>query len=49
MLKKGEEFSLNDARFRIFAKDFEDMDLTQKINVTFNNVETSTVGDYSYI
>lgn len=40
------EFDVNDSRFRIFAKDFEDGDVTHKIKCTFNNVQPSIVGDY---
>lgn len=45
IIQKGDKFSLTDTRFRIFAKDFEDGDLTQKITVT-SNVDTSQVGNY---
>ncbi len=39
------EFDVNDTRFRVFAQDFEDGDLTKSITYT-GNVDTSTIGDY---
>lgn len=41
-----DEFNIKDSRFRIFAKDFEDGDLTFKIICEFNNVEATKPGDY---
>lgn len=41
-----EQFDIKDSRFRIFAKDFEDGDLTYKINCTFNNVVSNVAGKY---
>lgn len=40
-------FDVKDSRFRIFAKDFEDGDLTKDIECTYNDVDISTVGNYS--
>lgn len=47
-LKKGmlNEFKPNDARFRVFAKDFEDGDLTEKITYT-GEVNTLEEGIYT--
>ena len=45
VLKKGDTFSTKDARYRIFARDFEDFDLTQSIEVK-HNVDTKVAGDY---
>ena len=39
------EFNILDSRFRIFATDFEDGDLTQKITHT-DNVKIDEVGNY---
>ncbi len=41
-----DEFNIKDSRFRIFAKDFEDGDLTFKVICEFNNVEATKPGDY---
>lgn len=41
------EFNVKDSRFRIFAKDFEDGDLTNAVECVFNNVDTKTAGYYS--
>lgn len=49
-IKKGSitEFDAKDARFRVFAKDFEDGDLTQKITVQGQAaVDITQVGTYS--
>ena len=40
------EFDRFDPRFRIFAKDFEDGDLTDKIVCTYNNVVSNVPGNY---
>lgn len=40
-------FDIYDSRFRIFAKDFEDGDLTNKIICLKNNVDVSKIGDYN--
>lgn len=45
VLKKGDVFSLKDTRYRIFARDFEDFDLTQNIQAK-HNVNTNDVGQY---
>lgn len=45
VIKKGDSFSLNDSRYRIFARDFEDFDLTQSIQAE-HNVNTEITGDY---
>ncbi len=45
VLKKDEPFSLNDSRYRIFARDFEDFDLTQNIQSN-HNVNTGITGEY---
>ena len=49
-LEKGsiEFFNIKDSRFRIFAKDFEDGDLTQKITYE-ENVNLNEVGNYQII
>lgn len=39
-------FSEKDSRFRIFAKDFEDGDVTPKIVCNFNNVQSTIPGNY---
>lgn len=46
-IKKGmiEKFDVKDARFRVYAKDFEDGDITDKINYT-GTVDPSQVGEY---
>lgn len=41
-----ENFDIKDSRFRIFAKDFEDGDLTSKIACVSNDVDAKTPGDY---
>lgn len=45
VLKKGDVFSLKDTRYRIFARYFEDFDLTQNIQAKYN-VNTNDVGQY---
>ena len=40
-----EKFDINDARFRVFAKDFEDGDLTDKIT-HYGNVDSKKPGTY---
>ncbi len=37
----------HDARFRVFAKDMESGDLTQKIEIINNNINTNKQGEYS--
>lgn len=39
-------FDIKDSRFRIFAKDYEDGDLTHLIECVYNNVNPKTVGEY---
>lgn len=39
-------FSEKDSRFRIFARDFEDGDVTPKIVCKFNNVQSTVPGSY---
>ena len=48
-IKKGilDSFDVKDARFRVFAKDFEDGDLTDKIKYS-GTVDTNTVGEYNF-
>jgi hypothetical protein len=46
VMQKGTVFDLSLAYLRIFAKDFEDGDLTPNIEVVSNNVDTSKVGNY---
>ena len=41
-----ENFSVKDSRFRIFAKDFEDGDVSPNIECYFNNVQSSVSGNY---
>lgn len=41
-----DNFSEKDSRFRIFAKDFEDGDVSPKIVCTFNNVQSGVAGNY---
>ncbi|MDK2802719.1 MAG: DUF5011 domain-containing protein, partial [Oscillospiraceae bacterium] len=45
VLKKGSLFSLKDARYRIFARDFEDFNISDKI-VSTDNIDVDTVGEY---
>ena len=45
IIHQGDDFSLDDVRFRLFAKDFEDGDLTSKIEAT-SNVDTNKPGEY---
>lgn len=49
-LKKGiiDEFNVLDTRFRIFARDFEDGDLSQKIKHS-GEVKIDEVGEYEII
>ena len=42
-----ETFDIKDSRFRIFAKDFEDGDLSHKIEHVSNDVDAKTPGNYS--
>lgn len=42
-----DKFDPLDARFRIFAKDFEDGDLTPSIECVFNNVIPNVEGEYA--
>lgn len=49
IIKLGENFSLDNTKFRIFARDFEDGDLSNKINVIFNDVNASEIGNYKII
>lgn len=49
VLQKGTIFDLNDARYRIFARDFEDGDQTNDIIVVSNNVDTDVVGEYEVV
>ena len=41
-----ENFSIKDSRFRIYARDFEDGDLSSKIECVSNNVNATVVGNY---
>lgn len=41
-----DNFDINDSRFRIFAKDFEDGDVSYKIECLSNNVVANVAGDY---
>ncbi len=45
IIHKGDSFSLTDPRFRIYAKDFEDGDLTNKVAIT-SNVNPNLAGKY---
>ena len=42
-----ESFSIKDSRFRVFAKDYEDGDLTSYIQCTYNDVNPTIPGDYT--
>ena len=42
----GESFDIKDARFRVFARDFEDGELTRSLQIKSNNVDTSVAGNY---
>lgn len=44
-----ESFSIKDSRFRVFAKDYEDGDLTPYIQCTYNDVNPTIPGDYKLI
>lgn len=48
-LKVGEDFNVNDSRYRVFAIDFEDGDLTNKIEIKSNNVDIQHVGNYEVV
>lgn len=39
-------FDIKDSRFRVFAKDFEDGDLSHKIQCISNNVKPTVAGEY---
>ena len=41
-----ESFSIKDSRFRVFAKDYEDGDLTPYIQCTYNDVNPTIPDDY---
>jgi hypothetical protein len=43
------DFDIKMAQFRIFAKDFEDGDLTPNIEVVSNNVNTKQIGNYEVV
>lgn len=49
IIQKDTSFDLTDAHLRIFARDFEDGDLTDKIVIVSNNVNTSQIGDYEVV
>ena len=46
VIQTGDTFATDDTRFRIFAKDFEDGDMTGKIKIVSNTVDTSQAGEY---
>ena len=48
-IPNGELFDLKDARFRVFARDFEDGELTRNIVVKSNNVDTFQDGTYEVV
>ena len=48
-MPKGETFDVKDVRFRVFAKDFEDGDLTRNIQIKSNNVDVSQDGTYEVL
>ena len=39
-------FNIKDSRFRIYAKDFEDGDISSKIECVYNNVNPTVAGSY---
>ena len=45
VIKKGENFSLDNTMYRIFARDFEDFNISDRIQAS-HNVNTSEVGEY---
>ncbi len=47
VIRTGDEFDTGDTRYRIFARDFEDGDLTDDIKVLNNTVDSSKAGEYS--
>lgn len=47
-LGSKEEF-VKDSRFRVFAKDFEDGDITHKIKIKENNVQPNIPGQYNIV
>ena len=47
VIKIGDSFDVNDAKYRIFARDFEDGDLTKKIELVSNTVDTTKTGSYT--
>lgn len=48
-IPKGETFDIKDARFRVFARDFEDGEMTLKIELVSNNVDVTTDGTYEVV
>ena len=48
-LKVGDELNLQEAKYRIYARDFEDGDLTQHIQVKSENVDETTPGTYAVV
>lgn len=42
-----DDFDIKDSRFRVFAFDYEDGDLTDKISCVFNNVNSKISGNYT--
>lgn len=46
VIKVGDDFASDDTRYRIFARDFEDGDLTSAIEIVSNTVDSSKSGDY---
>ena len=47
VIETGDEFDTQDTRYRIFARDFEDGDLTDNIKILNNTVDSSKAGEYS--
>lgn len=45
-LKVGDTLDLKNSYFRIYAKDYEDGNITGNINIVSNNVNTSKAGNY---
>ena len=48
-LKVGDSLDLHEAKYRIYARDFEDGDLTQHIQVKSENVDETTPGTYAVV
>ncbi|MGL9915190.1 hypothetical protein IGI95_002675 [Enterococcus sp. DIV0784] len=48
-LRTGEKFDIKDSKYRVFANDFEDGDVTNKIQVQSTNVNMNVAGTYKVV